>query len=330
MFINWRMYQCAKTQKRGFVIKYLMRSFCTFIILLALSTTAVAQSKNKIIFGVPSWPGVTVKSEVVAQLLEAMGYDVKQIVASPSIIFSSLSSDSLQVYLGGWSPVEDPMIDPLVKKKKIIKAGLNIQGAVTSLAVPTYVYDAGVTSVEDLDQYREKFDKTIYSLSAGTGFSKELHTVKDENVAGLGDWKLAETSTSIMLAEVFGKVKRHEWVVFYGWAPHWMNVMMEMKFLESKTEGTAAIGATESIVYTITSAALPETHPQVFAMMEQFKVPTQVQSNWIYEYKHEKRTSKKVAHEWIMANIDGLVAEWLTGITALDGRPAIEAIHAAF
>ena len=308
-----------------------MRSgFCIFIILLALSTTAMAQSKNTVVFGVPSWPGVTVKSEVAAQLLGAMGYKVKQVVAGPAIIFSSLANDSLQIYLGGWSPVEDPMIDPLVKKKKIIKAGLNIQGAVTSLAVPTYVYDAGVTSVEDLDQYREKFDKTIYSLSAGTGFSTELHAVKDADIAGLGDWRLAETSTSIMLAEVFGKAKRNEWVVFYGWAPHWMNVTMDIKFLESKTEGTAAIGASESKVYTITSAALPQNHPQVFAMMEQFQVPTQVQSSWIYEYKHEKRSSKEVAHEWIMANIDGIVTEWVTGVTALDGQPAIEAIRAAF
>lgn len=312
-------------------MKYLVRKgACTLIILLTLSTVVMAQGKEKLVFGVPSWPGVTVKSEVVAQLFEAMGYDVKQVVASPSIIFSSLSDDSMQVYLGGWSPVEDPMIDPLVEKKKIIKAGLNIEGAVTALAVPTYVFDAGVTSVEDLEQHKDKFNKTIYSIETGTGISKDLHAAKDADAAGLGDWKLMETPTSIMIAEVLGHIQRNEWVVFFGWKPHWMNVTMDIKFLESKTEATADVGASESVVYTITSAALPQNHPQVFAFLERFFVPNQEQSGWIYEYKHNKRDPEEVAQEWIVANMDGVISKWTTGVTALDGRPAIDAIREAF
>lgn len=303
---------------------------CTLILLLSLSTAAMAQKNEEVVFGVPSWPGVTVKSEVVAQLLQSMGYDVKQMVASPSIIFSSLSNDGMQVFLGGWSPLEDPMIDPLVEKKKIIKAGINIKGAVTALAVPTYVAEAGVTSVEDLEKYKDKFEKTIYSIATGTGWSDTLHKAKDANAAGLGDWKLMETPTSIMIAEALGHVKRNEWVVFYGWEPHWMNVAMDIAFLDSKTEATAGIGASESIVYSITSAALPQSQPQVFKVVEQLRVPNQVQSGWIFEYKRNKRAPKEVAEEWIAANIDGLVAEWVEGVKAKDGRPAIEVIRAAY
>ncbi len=299
--------------------------------LFMFATAGAAAKKDTLNFGVPSWPGVTVKSEVVAQLLEAMGHDVKQTTAAPAFIFSSLSANDMQIFLGGWSPLEDPMIDPLVAKKKIIKAGKNIKGAVTALAVPKYVADAGIEYVEDLDEHKDKFGGVIYSIEPGTGISEDLNEAVDNNAGGLGDWDLKETSTAIMLAEAKSMFDQQKWVVFFGWEPHWMNIAMDLSYLKSKTESTSDIGASESIVYTITSAALPESHPEVFKLMQQLRVPTKVQSAWIYEYQHENRKPKDVASEWIAANVDnGLIAEWTKGVKAKDGREAIEAIRAAY
>jgi len=298
--------------------------------LFLFATAGAAAKKDTLNFGVPSWPGVTVKSEVLAQLLEAMGHDVKQITAAPSFIFSSLSANDMQIFLGGWSPLEDPMIDPLVAKKKIIKAGKNIEGAVTALAVPRYVAEAGIEYVEDLDEHKDKFGGIIYSIEPGTGISEDLNAAVDIDAGGLGDWDLKETSTAIMLAEAKSMFDQQKWVVFFGWEPHWMNIAMDLSFLKSKTDGTSDIGSSESIVYTITSAALPESHPEVFTFMQQLRVPNLEQSAWIYEYQHEDRKPKDVAAEWIAANLDGLVAEWTRGVKATDGREAIEAIRAAF
>ena len=47
--------------------------------LATLATAAPASaSLDEVRFGVPPWPGVTVKSEVAAQLMEAMGYQSKR------------------------------------------------------------------------------------------------------------------------------------------------------------------------------------------------------------------------------------------------------------
>ena len=300
------------------------------VFLFLIAAMGTAQAADRIVFGVPSWPGVTVKSEVVSQLVEAMGYPTQQMTASPSFIFSGLPNNDMQVFLGGWSPLEDPMIDPLVEKKKIIKAGRNIEGAVTALAVPTYVAEAGVTAVEDLDAQKEKFGGTIYSIEPGTGISKDLNAALENDAGGLGDWKLKETSTAIMVAEAQRRIQDEEWVVFFGWRPHWMNLDMNLTYLDSETEATANIGASESIVYTITSAAFPDSHPQVFQFLQQLKVPTREQSAWINEYQRKKRDPEEVAAEWIKANMDGLVAEWLDGVKARDGRTAIEAVRASF
>lgn len=309
-------------------MKHMMRTGVLILgFLLIFAGSSAARSKDKIVFGVPAWPGVTVKTEVISQLVKAMGHGVKQTTASPSIIFRSLTANDMQIFLGGWSPLEDPMIDPLVAEKKINKVGKNIQGAVTSLAVPSYVAEAGISSIEDLDRHKENFNGTIYSIEPGTGISKDLNAAVKKDAAGLGDWKLKETSTAIMIAEAMSHVEQKEWIVFFGWEPHWMNVVMDICYLESKTTPTADIGATESIVYTITSTALPNTHPQVYRFMQQIKVPNQVQSAWIYEYKQNKQKPEEVASEWIKANLNGLVAQWTEGVSAKDGRPAIEVIR---
>ena len=43
-------------------------------LLAAFAATPAMAELDELRFGVPPWPGVTVKSEVAAQLLEAMGY----------------------------------------------------------------------------------------------------------------------------------------------------------------------------------------------------------------------------------------------------------------
>lgn len=56
---------------------------------------------DEVRFGVPPGPGVTVKSEVAAQLMEAMGYETRQNHLAVSVILEGLTGDALEVCLGG-------------------------------------------------------------------------------------------------------------------------------------------------------------------------------------------------------------------------------------
>ncbi len=286
-----------------------------------------ADHASEMRFGVPTWPGVTVKSEVAAQLLEHMGYDTDQMNASPSVILNSLASDELDIYLGSWMPTQRDMLDPLEEAGEVEVLTKNISDAVMGIAVPEYVRDAGVKTEEDLAEHADEFDHTIHGIEAGSGFNESIQEAIDSDRHGLGDWELMPSSTSAMLAEVQRAVDREEWIIFLGWEPHWMNVTLDFHYIEAV--GDREIAETTSDVLTVGNPVMLDAHPHVERFLTQYEVPKDVQSEWILEYDREERDADEVAREWIGDNME-LVAEWLDGVETRDGDDAMDAVRAAY
>ncbi|KPQ22470.1 MULTISPECIES: ABC transporter substrate-binding protein [unclassified Halomonas] len=282
---------------------------------------------DEVRFGVPPWPGVTVKSEVAAQLMEAMGYETRQRELAVSVILEGLTRDDIDVYLGGWYPVQTDMVEPLVADDKVEKLVSNIQGANSGLVVPQYVYDAGVTSVADLDAHRDRFDGEIQGIEAGTGINEAILKAIDNDSAGLGDWDLRESSTSAMLAQAEQKMADEEWVTFVGWEPHWMNVSFDLAYLEDADD--SGVAQIESTVWTIVPTSLAEQDPQLHRFLSQYEVAIGDQNDWVHEYSYEERPADEVAREWIGNNLD-TVAEWLDGVETREGESAIEQVRADY
>nr|WP_245678685.1 ABC transporter substrate-binding protein [Halomonas shengliensis] len=293
---------------------------------LLLAGPAMAEL-DEVRFGVPPWPGVTVKSEVAAQLMEAMGYETRQNDLAVSVILEGLTRDDLEVYLGGWYPVQVDMVEPLVEAGQVEKLVSNIRGANSGLVVPRYVFDAGVTSVADLDAHRERFDGEIQGIEAGTGINTAILEAIDADLAGLGDWDLRESSTAAMLAQAERKMADGEWVTFVGWEPHWMNVSFDLAYLEDAED--AGIAEIESTVWTVVPASLADEDPQLHRFLSQYVVEIEDQNAWVHAYSYEERPADEVAGEWIGENLD-TVAGWLEGVEARDGTSAIEAVRAAY
>lgn len=296
---------------------------------LALVATAVAQAADNstIRFGVPTWPGVTVKSEVASQILNALGYRTTQTDTSPSFAINALKTDDLDIYLGGWMPSQENMINPLEKKGEVAVLATNVSGVVAGLAVPTYVWDAGVHTEADLANYADRFDRQIYGIEAGSGFNAAVTEAIENDEHSLGSWNLVASSTSAMLSQVGRKIDRKEWIVFDGWQPHWMNVEYDMKYL--KAVDGSDIAEIHSTVLTVANPQLVEQHPEVARFFRQYVVTSDMQSEWVLEYSFRDRAAEQVAREWIRNNLD-TVAEWLEGVKARDGKRAIDAMRAEY
>lgn len=279
-------------------------------------------------FGVPPWPGVTVKTEVATQLLEAIGYNTDtQALGTEAVILNALSSDHLDVYLALWYPLSAGQLDPLIEEGKVVKITENLSGAILGLAVPQYVHEAGVNSVEDLTRHADRFDREIYGIEAGNYWNEEVKKAIEADQYDLGDWKLVPSSTTAMLTQVGRAVKADDWIVFYGWRPHWMNVPYDLYYLEAPEEST--IANVTSTVFTIARAGFPEEQPEVARFLRQFQVTLGMQDEWILEHSKNDRPEDEVAREWIASNLDA-VEKWLDGVMATDGKPAIEAVRATF
>lgn len=71
------------------------------LFLFSAAASATAEEAPTIRFGTPTWPGVTVKSEIAEQILQHIGYKTSNINGSPSVILNSLKTGELDIYLGG-------------------------------------------------------------------------------------------------------------------------------------------------------------------------------------------------------------------------------------
>lgn len=306
----------------------LPRSLAAAVALVPLGMSLPAMADlDTVRFGVPPWPGVTVKSEVAAQLLEAMGYQTQQSDLAVSVILNGVAQGDLEAYLGGWYPVEKDMIEPLVEQGKVVKAAANIDGAMSGLVVPDYVYDAGVHTVADLADHRDEFNGEILGIEAGTGINNAVNAAIDDDRAGLGDWSLRESSTAAMLAQAGQKIENHEWVTFIGWEPHWMNISYDLRYLED-SDG-AGVAGIESTVWTVLPADLEQRDPDVYRFFSQFVVDIEDQNQWVYAHSYQEKDADDVASQWIGKHLD-TVGQWLEGVETKDGEPAIDAVRAQF
>ena len=301
-----------------------MRFLKTLAIVAAVCLIPVSLLAKPIRFGVPPWPGVTVKTEVVCQILNAMGYETTQLEIGPPVIYKGLTSGDVDAFLAAWIPLQNEMFLPLKEKKAIDVVGVNVDQADSGLAVPTYVWDAGVHSVADLDKYGDKFDRTIYGIEVGSGMHTSTEEMIAKDVAGLGDWEVVGSTTPVMLSAVDERVRQNKWVVFHAWRPHWMTLKIDMKFLEGTAETEKLISSSK--VYTVVSNDFGKTYPQAWAFLKNLYVPADIQSSWILSFGYEKGEPSEIAKAWIAANSD-TVAKWLDGVLTVDGKSAFDAVR---
>ncbi|SDC75349.1 MULTISPECIES: ABC transporter substrate-binding protein [unclassified Candidatus Frackibacter] len=305
----------------------------SFALILTLGVGCSGQPENKqnstqkkeVTFGHVNWPGVTVKTEVAKQVLEALGYKVNKKALTQTVLFEGMKNDEIDAFLGNWMPTMKVNFKPYNEEGVIENVTVNLEKALYQTAVPKYVWEAGVKSMADLNKYADKFDHKIIGIEPGNDGNQIIQNAIENNNYNLKDWKLVSGSTAAMLSAVGRATKTKEWIAFNGWKPHWMNVKYDIKYLDDP-EG---IWGGNDKVYTAARPELKKEMPNFYKFLEQFKVNAQIQSKWILEYQKKGRPAEEVAQEWIKNNID-LVKKWVSGIKTVDEKDAVEVIEQRF
>ncbi|MGM0534923.1 MAG: ABC transporter substrate-binding protein [Pseudomonadota bacterium] len=296
---------------------------------LAWSSAALAEEPGEVRFSVPAWPGVTVKTALAAELLDALGYQTRQQELGSTITYEALTQGELDAFLAAWLPAQQSMFDTTMDKGLIVDLGNNVDGARLGFAVPTYVHEAGVTSAEDLadEEIAEKLGRTVYSIEVGSGMSDTLNEAVEDDTYGLGDWNLSETSTPGMLSAVEAAIDREEWIVFAGWTPHWMNIEYDVEYLTDTQDMWGPDGG-RSDVRTLVTSDFAEAAPNATRLLDQLSFTAEDQSEMIRGFSYEEREPEVVALDWIRAN-PGKVQAFLEGVTTRDGEAGWPAVQQA-
>lgn len=278
--------------------------------------------------GVPRWPGVTIKSAVVKAILEPLGYHVKYIKASAPIVYRGLASDQIDVNLSAWSPGQAPSFEPYVRKGKVVKLGRNLTGATAGFAVPDYVYHAGLHNDRQIPQFAARFHRKIYCIDPGSGANTVVKKGIKKDIYGLRGWTIVPSSTAAMLAQVKHAIRQKQWIMFCAWRPHWMNVILPMKYLKDPKSLWGPHGG-HSQVFTLASAGFVRRDANVARFFRHFQVSSKTQSQWVYLSAYKNKPAKQVADHWISGHLEKVEA-WLKGVKARDGKAAPAVIGARF
>ena len=294
--------------------------------LAAPQAMAADDSCQPVRFAEVGWTDITATTALTTEVLKAMGYETRIDTVSVPIAYSGMKNDDFDVFLGNWMPSMASISDPYVEQGDVDRLGANLEGAKYTLAVPQYVYDAGVTSVADLDEHADKFNNELHGIEAGNDGNELIQQMIDDDAFGLGDWSLIDSSEAGMLAELRARVPDETWMVFLGWEPHPMNTNFDMAYLEGADDyfGPDLGGAT---VYTNTRAGYTDACPNVGALLNNLSFTLEMENQLMGTIMDDGTAPDEAARDYLKANPE-LLASWLEGVETADGEPALEVVKA--
>ncbi|UUT12808.1 choline ABC transporter substrate-binding protein [Pseudomonas zeae] len=304
-----------------------MRKLSTVVTigLLALSSASAfaEQSCDTVKMADPGWSDIAATNAITGFLLDGMGYKAKVDTLAVPITFGGLKDGQVDVFLGNWMPAQQGFYDKFVATGDVTQLAKNLDGTEFTLAVPDYVWDAGVHNFADLNKYADKFDRKIYGIGSGAPANISLQEIIKKNDFDMGQWKLIESSEQAMLAEVSRAVKKQKFVTFLGWTPHPMNVQLKMHYLKG---GEKYFGDTGN-VFTLTRKGYAEACPNVGKLLTNLSFTQEMENSIMAEVVNKKVSNAEAAKAWIKAN-PAVLDKWLDGVKTSDGKDALAAVKA--
>ena len=263
------------------------------------------------------WTDVTATTAVTSTLLEGLGYKTTITVLSVPVTYSAMKNRDIDLFLGNWMPSMEQDRAPFLKDGSVEVVRANLTGAKYTLAVPAYLYDAGLKDFSDIARFGDALGHRIVGLEAGNDGNRQVLSLIAKNAKGLGSFSLVESSEQGMLAELERAVRDKKPIVFLGWEPHPMNTRFQMRYLTGGDDsfGPNFGGAT---IYTNTRAGYSAECPNVGRLLKNLSFTLADESLLMGAILDDHQEPKAAAKAWIAQNPQ-TVARWLEGVQTYDG-----------
>ncbi|WP_318421654.1 choline ABC transporter substrate-binding protein [Photobacterium leiognathi] len=297
------------------------------LLALALSSVAFNSYANQcdtVRFADVGWTDITATTAVTSELLKGMGYNTKTDLLSVPVTYSSMANGDIDVFLGNWMPTMEGDIAKYREAKTVETVKANLEGAKYTLAVPKYVYDAGVKNFADLAKHADKFKGRIYGIEPGNDGNRLIQSMIDTNAFDLKDFSLVESSEAGMVSQVARAVRRDQWIVYLGWAPHPMNSNVEMEYLAGGDDFFGPNYGGANVYTNVRSNYLTEC-PNVGQLLKNLSFSLEMENSLMEAILNQKVQPEKAARQWLSENPQQVEA-WLKDVKTREGKVATTAV----
>ncbi|MEU6910219.1 ABC transporter permease/substrate binding protein [Streptomyces coeruleorubidus] len=233
-------------------------------------STAAAGSKDvgqgkKISIGYIPWDEGVASTFLWKEVLEQRGYQVeaKQLDAGP--LYTSLAQGDIDFQTDAWLPTTHAQY---WKKygKQLDDLGAWYDKTSLELSVPSYM--KGIDSLADLKGKASEFGGKITGIESSAG---EMALLKSKVLKEYGldkEYKVVDSSTPAMLAELKRAYAKKEPIVVTLWSPHWAYNDYDLKKLK---DPSGAWGKGDG-VHTLARKGFADDDPTVAGWLKNFKM----------------------------------------------------------
>ena len=308
-------------------MKFTLHALCLGTALLSTGSAQAADpaSCTAVRMADLGWTDIVLTNTTAEVILGALGYEPSQTLLGLDVSYVSMRSGEIDVFQGNWRPVQNDQYKEFFDDGSVEVLGQNLAGAKFTLAVPTYVSDAGVKTFADLAAHTEKFGGKIYAIEPGS--NQPLLDMVAENRHGLGEWDIVESSEAGMLSQVSKMYPDGDWVVFLGWEPHPMNLTYDLTYLDGGDLefGPDFGGAT---VHTLSRKGYSEECPNAAKFFSQLAFDLNYENYGMQMISGDGMGAEEAAKAMMMQRPE-MLDVWLAGVTTRDGQPGLPAVKAA-
>ena len=266
------------------------------------------------------WTDITVTTATTSEVLKGLGYKPRTTMISVPVTYKSLADGkNMDIFLGNWMPTMENDIKQYRDAGTVETVRANLENAKYTLAVPEALYNKGLKDFADIAKFEKELGGKIYGIEPGSGANTQIKAMIAKNQFGLGKFQLVESSEAGMLAAVDRAVRRKEAVVFFGWAPHPMNVNVAMTYLTGSDD---ALGPNEGMatVWSVTAPNYAEQCPNVHKLLSNLTFTAADESRMMQPLLDHKDAIES-AKQWLKDHPQDQ-QRWLEGVTTFDGKPA--------
>lgn len=207
--------------------------------------------------GWTAWADAEVVTALTKRLIEQrFGIPVKLVMTDIGVQYQGVSTGSIDLMMMAWLPkTHRPYYEKVAAD--VLDLGPIYTGARLGWAVPAYVPEAKLRSIEDLRRpdVRRRLHGRIQGIDPGAGLmaaSEEALSAYD-----LARYELVSASGAAMTAALQRAIRSRGWIVVTAWSPHWMFARWQLRYLE---DPRGVFGGPES-VHVLARRGFAEDYP---------------------------------------------------------------------
>ena len=116
--------------------------------------------------------------------------------------------------------------------------------------------------------------------------------------------------------------------MFLGWSPHYMNQIIDMKYLTGSTAETFGEDDGTATVFTNIRKGFAEEQPNIGKFLKTFIFPIEMMNEISQMLQDNKRLKHGEAGLLWLKEHPAIYQAWLNGITTVDGQAALPVFEA--